>query len=592
MAIQDTATLYAPLTRTLELTSGTGDPSFTRATTATVFDNEGRLITVPSGAARFSGARFVHNRLDESHDLTNSWADSFSNLTVTPGQTDPDGGTGANHIAITASSNALLRDTPGVTLTRTNLVVAIAIWFKAGITDHNRWWRIQASSGNEASKVRMWFDTTNGVVGVSDVTGGWTVTEASVTAHPTTADWYKCVLRGVADPSEIGQAIQFQLWAQDGDNSTNEVGIAGGTGLFYAPQFHVMSGASSAALPEYVSIGELSAPYHGAGIDGAKYFDTDASGTDIPSDSLHGLLLEKDASTNSCLQARDLANASWTKTNTTATRNATGLDNIANTATTLEATSDDGTCLQSITLASAARSFSAYVKRVSGTGTIEITRDNGSSWTDVTSLIGSSSFTRVAIKGTSVLNPTVGFRLGTSGDSIAVDYCQDEAGSVLTYPIDTTTTAVTRNAEVMSYQTTSNISDTAGAIAARVFKNDWTSASGSIGSATTGLTLSASNAGVQAKDGTNTVNGPAGTPDNTERLAIGWETTNLKAASGGDIGTPGTYDGGLNLTVILLDVTGNVCDLYTWTTALSDAELEEASGGSTKTFHLLLLGVG
>lgn len=38
-------------------------PTFTRATTATVTDHEGRIVEVPSGAARFAGARFVKNEI-------------------------------------------------------------------------------------------------------------------------------------------------------------------------------------------------------------------------------------------------------------------------------------------------------------------------------------------------------------------------------------------------------------------------------------------------------------------------------------------------------------------------------------------------
>jgi hypothetical protein len=48
-------------------------------------------------------------------------------------------------------------------------------------------------------------------------------------------------------------------------------------------------------------------------------------------------------------------------------------------------------------------------------------------------------------------NPTVGLKMGTSGDVIDVDCFQDENGAWRTSPILTTTAAVTRNADVLSY---------------------------------------------------------------------------------------------------------------------------------------------
>ena len=56
-----TSAFYAPLTKSLVLSRGTGNPTFTRATTAYVKDFEDVWRQVPSGAARFEGARVVVN---------------------------------------------------------------------------------------------------------------------------------------------------------------------------------------------------------------------------------------------------------------------------------------------------------------------------------------------------------------------------------------------------------------------------------------------------------------------------------------------------------------------------------------------------
>ena len=54
------ATFYAPLKTTLVPTNGSGNPTFTRATTKTVEDNEGKVKTLNRGVA-LAGARVVQN---------------------------------------------------------------------------------------------------------------------------------------------------------------------------------------------------------------------------------------------------------------------------------------------------------------------------------------------------------------------------------------------------------------------------------------------------------------------------------------------------------------------------------------------------
>jgi hypothetical protein len=159
-----------------------------------------------------------------------------------------------------------------------------------------------------------------------------------------------------------------------------------------------------------------------------------------------GLLVEPGA-TNLALNSRNLTTASWTASNVTTAQTATGADGGANSATTLTATDANGTVLQSITSASASRVFSAVVRRRTGTGTVEITQDNGSTWTAITL---TTSYQRFATPAQTLTNPTVGFRIVTSGDAIDVDFCQAETGSVATSPIVTTAGTANRAADVVS----------------------------------------------------------------------------------------------------------------------------------------------
>lgn len=160
-----------------------------------------------------------------------------------------------------------------------------------------------------------------------------------------------------------------------------------------------------------------------------------------------GLLVEP-LRTNVVLWNRDLTNVAWTPTNITALLDQTGPDGSTNSASSLEATAGNGTILQSITLASSDRFQSAYVKRLVGTGTINMTMDNGATWTAITV---TSNWTLVSIPTQTLANPVVGFRIVTSGDKIAVDFVQNENGLYGTSPIPTTTTSAARAADVIKF---------------------------------------------------------------------------------------------------------------------------------------------
>jgi hypothetical protein len=165
-------------------------------------------------------------------------------------------------------------------------------------------------------------------------------------------------------------------------------------------------------------------------------------------------VLREEQRTNICLWNRDLTNPAWTATNCTTAKTATGADGVGNSATTLTATAGNATVLQAITSGSAARVTSCRIKRRTGTGNIQMTQDNGATWTTVTV---TSGWTRVSIAAQTLTNPTVGFRIVTSGDAIDVDYVQHEVGSFITSDIATTTATVTRSADFLS-MTDSNFS--------------------------------------------------------------------------------------------------------------------------------------
>lgn len=173
-----------------------------------------------------------------------------------------------------------------------------------------------------------------------------------------------------------------------------------------------------------------------------------------------GLLVEG-SRTNLGLWSNDLTNAAWVKSSVTAAMTATGPDGVTNSATTLTATGANGTCLQSITSASATRDNSVWLKRRTGTGNIDMTVDNGTGWT--TKAI-TTTWDRYDITQAAVTNPIFGLRIVTSGDAIDVYGEQIESASFRSSTIPTTTVSVTRADELVQRIAGGEISSLAGTI--------------------------------------------------------------------------------------------------------------------------------
>ena len=167
--------------------------------------------------------------------------------------------------------------------------------------------------------------------------------------------------------------------------------------------------------------------------------------------------LAEGARTNSALWARDITNAVWVPVDITPAKDQIGIDGVANSASSITATGANGTILQTLVLTATSRTYSVFIKRLSGVGAIELTQD-GLAFTAVTV---TSEYTQVSLNA-SVLNPIIGIRIVDSGDSVAVDMNQEEAGAFASTPIPTTTAAVARNADVLTYPTTGWLNAAAG----------------------------------------------------------------------------------------------------------------------------------
>jgi hypothetical protein len=164
-----------------------------------------------------------------------------------------------------------------------------------------------------------------------------------------------------------------------------------------------------------------------------------------------GLLIEE-ARTNRALWSEDFTNIVWAKTNLTVTANQVIAPDGTLTADLLTATASNATLIfDAGTVASTGKTGSIFVRRKTGTGDVQLTMDNGATWT--TQTITNTGWTRCTISQT-LADEDFGIRLTTSGDEVYVWGAQLESGTALhffpTSYIKTEAAQATRNADAAS----------------------------------------------------------------------------------------------------------------------------------------------
>lgn len=397
------------------LVSQTGPAlSITRATTSTTLDHEGLIRPILSGEKRSWKLRRVENLVTSTPA---QWSDGTANFTYVVEDSET---LSVVSTAGTPNGGVPMADSGGTPVAGGTYRFSVEL--KADFVRSVELFRI--------------FDGV-GFVGTTSkaLTSDWQryafTATVSASASQLTVQMFRATLN-------VGEKIYARRW-----------------------QLEHISGQAITAPSEYVSKGVASTPWHGAGVDGVKYFST-ANGNTVASNVVTeatgaSLTLTAagisvfGAATHIALHNRDLTNAAWVKGATaTVAKDQTGADGVANSASriTAGAVLATNTVLQTVTLASSSRSQEAYIKRLVGTGTVEMTTDNGTSWINITSSI-TASWTRIRIPVQTVTNPVFGFRLTTNADAIAVDYVTNT--SVVDAPvIQTAGAAVTVNADVIT----------------------------------------------------------------------------------------------------------------------------------------------
>jgi hypothetical protein len=181
------------------------------------------------------------------------------------------------------------------------------------------------------------------------------------------------------------------------------------------------------------------------------YTATAGSTATIPAEprfETNGLLVEGEG-TNFVTYSCDMTNAAWVKSNMTNVKDGTGPDGTASSATRLTAAAGNATILFTVADGGVAanKTYSVWLKRVTGTGNIDLTDNNGTNWT--TQSI-TTSWAKYTLAARSQAIPIVGIRIVTNGDVIIACGNQNEISAYGTSLVYTNGCPVTRLTEAGS----------------------------------------------------------------------------------------------------------------------------------------------
>ena len=600
-----TAGFFAPLKSSLILTRGTGNPTYTRATPATFSDFEARLVTAISGEPRFTGARRVQNLINStsSEDATTWTKDAGTTVTL---QAD-----GSYKVVIPATVFNGITPASGASVP-VNSGARGSLWLKAD------------------APTTVYLFTGNGggvVVDILSVTTSWqrfagTVRTALVVANMTLT--LETAGRG-ANPN-LGETTIY----------------VGGAG--HGAQLEDVTGQANQNPSEYVSVGVAAAPYHGAGVDGVKYFSTlngntvasnvvtEATGAAIvtgasgvsanaPVDAggPYGYLAEG-VRTNLCLQSQTFGTTWVVPAGSSISADAVVAPDGTTTADKIQE-SDTSSAIryitQDITLTVASYTMSVYAKAAErsfillqasgatnnyraynlGTGAVGTTT-NGTDTATITALPGgwyrcTMTFTaaasvfacRVWVSNLDSIDAYV----GVVNSGAYAWGAQLEAASFATSYIPTTTVAVTRNADVLTYPSAGNLNFSAGTAYAEISLAIPASSQRYIlntddNSRMFQLPVGQTTTTIWAFDGTNEL-GKSGLKDmstGVRKRAVSWGGAGLAITGDGAAPATSAFDGtfGAGTTINVGHITGggqiygNIGNVRIWQTQLPDAILK------------------
>ena len=574
--------LNFPLKNTLIPIKGIGVTTFTRSTTSTLTDFEGLLKTAKAGEIRFEGARRVEN-IVPSNVLT--WGITAS-VSITSGVTDKDGGTGAYTVTRTSGASgylAFLLQGRGIA---------------DGVPTQNSLW-IRRRTGTGVVTMYNGSVASSTTVITSSLSSTWTRIATPISTGITASSFIGININVVGDQVDI-------QWGQS----------------------EAVIGQANKNPSEYVSKGALSAPYHGAGVDGVKYFTTqngntvasnvvtEATGSAISTATVKGARIEA-ASTNLCIQSEDF-NTSWGRggvgisapvvtVNQAVSRAGTlTADLVSFSATT--AINQQGHLFLSQGISTIGTTYTASIelKTITGEANIYIGLIENTGITGaivrcaVTNEWKSFSVSRTAVSSSTLFltigcdtRTTVGQDVIQPASSVYVWGAQVEALPMATSYIPTTTATVTRNSDLLTFPNVGNVSNTQGTVLMDITPA-FDIPNGNIGGYGSNYLMDyGTNNGhiyvvfnnIRRSDGTNLLSSPTWTPlkDTTYKIGSRYGSAGQRNWLNGNAGTNGAFDGsinsGTNMTIggyggnTASNWGGNIKNLKIYKKALADSKI-------------------
>jgi len=529
-------TFFAPLTNSLALTTGTGPATFTRASTATVVDDQGIVRNCVSGESRFQGARRGGtNYCLQSQVITGGpWSIAFGSITQTPNAgIAPDG----------TNTATRLTSTVGVS----DMSQSIATLVSQGEQVFSLYVKAVTPGVGDSFRLRV----RDVVSGNFTATGAWQRFEDAKAAASGTNSY------GITR------------------NSTDQIFDL----LVWGAQLDLGASVATSYAPTNVNAGPL---FNGAGVDGVQYFNTAADGvTPIPASTLLGYLSEGQR-TN--LQAFAVG-TSWPTSNAVLANAPAEVSPMGTTGEVKLITCSNpfGVIFNNVTSQSGIVSITFYAKAQSGTTSVR--SGSQGSVTDTRgpdTVINSTTWTRVSYVGV----PTdlcIGQLIG-SGSVTSTPFfvwgAQLEAAPFASSYIPTTSAVVTRIADSLTFPVSNIVNAQGGSVATVSMGPTVNAVVQPIITATTGgypAQLTTGNA-ASVSDGTNTPVGGALTYGVPGKMSTSWGGSTKACANGGAV-TTGAFAGSL-LTATAM-IIGNtpareqLClrDIKLWNVALSDAQL-------------------
>lgn len=462
----------------------TGSPTFTRATAATVVDFEGIVRNGLSGEARFQGARRVQNfALATENPSSSSWTLQSLGIGSTPTLTPnfglaPDGTQTAHRLqcALNGGNSSNAHESflgnagsPTYTIGRQSVY-------------------LRTNDGSSSATLTLRVPNYNATVHTVTIDSTWRRYSTLDTIAGSGTNSFVIGLRG--DPTQ---------------KCSDSIDV-----LFWHPQLENVTGQANQNPSEYVSVGVLSAPFHGANVDGVQYFATQNGNVwnstskavqELPGAAItpDGYLAEASAQ-NIVLQSQNYGSG-WTLTDLTILSSTNIAPDESATAFLLQAGSaGTDALLQSFaTPANSSYAISAHFKvsttpwvfmrlgdgtnQIRGwwnisTGTVGSAANNGTASSAAVSiqslangwyrctLTGAPNFTTASAGWTTFcvdgdasltrVNSAARFQWGSQIES------NGSVNAFATSYISTGAAAVTRNADVLSFTTAGNVSNLQG----------------------------------------------------------------------------------------------------------------------------------